>query len=67
MTKDALNHDIRNAEMIEIGSKAAPASVPAVPFGELIVALVFVIGFRVIAFGLAANFAPVERGTNLPA
>ena len=53
--------------MIEIGPKAAPASVPAVPFGELIVALVFVIGFRVIAFGLAANFAPVERGTNLPA
>ncbi|PYV73673.1 MAG: hypothetical protein DMG97_10830, partial [Acidobacteria bacterium] len=50
---------------VEIAAQSAPAGVPAVPLGKTPVALVCVIGFRVIVFGLQTLFAAIEGGKNV--
>ena len=58
--KNTLNHHVRYTEAIQVAAEATPSRVPPAPLGDLIVADVLVIYWRVCWFCLLANAAAVE-------
>jgi hypothetical protein len=61
-----LNDFVEYTQAVEVAPKSPPCCVPAVPLGDAVITLVFVIRLLMVIFGLLALLAPIQGGQDHP-